>query len=226
LKVVAADSGAAILNTRFEPIQIVSTSTVLVEPPYRRASRFLEESIFAPVEHGHALIIHELELCRKLLKETRADVVHLDLSLGGLSVGEISPVQLRGKARSSVLAILPQIRKLAASIRRVHGIDVLAIGKESIPVRIAELTTGAHAILHASVKTLEENEEVILGLPTKCYTRLTQEGVTLQSLIPGEHDVVGYAEDSLDLLKKVHVSEILNPCARGFRALKLAKRGS
>ena len=226
MKVVAADSGAAILSNRFKPIQIVSTSTVLVEPPYRRASRFLEESIFAPVEHGHALIIHELELCQKLLKETRADVVHLDLTIGGLSVEEISPVQLRGKSRSSVLAILPQIRKLAANIRRVHGIDVLAIGKESIPVRIAELTTGAYAILHASMKALEDNEEVILGLPTKCYARLTKEGIALQSLIPGEHDVVGYAEDKMGLVKKVHVSEILNPCARGFRALKLSKRDS
>ena len=69
LKVVAADSGAAILNTRFEPLQIVVAATVLVEPPYREASQFLAEPIFASVEKGYALIIHELELCQKMLKD-------------------------------------------------------------------------------------------------------------------------------------------------------------
>ncbi|MCW3980896.1 MAG: DUF4152 family protein [Candidatus Bathyarchaeota archaeon] len=221
MKVVAADSGAAILNSRFEPLQVVAAAVVLVEPPYRRANRFLVEPIFAPVEDGHTLIIHELELCQKLIKETGADVVHLDMSVGGLPVEDISPAQLRGKTRSRILTILPHIRKLATNIKRIYGIDVLAIGKESVPVRVAELTTGAHAILYACRKAIEENEEVTLGLPSKCYSRLTQDGVTLHSLIPAEHDVIGYAGDQLELLKEVEVSELLNPCARGFRALKI-----
>lgn len=221
MKVVAADSGAAILNSRFEPLQVVAAAVVLVEPPYRRANSFLVESIFAPVEDGHALIIHELELCQKLIKETGADVVHLDMSVGGLPVEDISPAQLRGKARSRILTILPHIRKLATNIKRIYGIDVLAIGKESVPVRVAELTAGAHAILYACRKAIEENEEVTLGLPSKCYSRLTKDGVTLHSLIPAEHDVIGYAGDQLELLKEVEVSELLNPCARGFRALKI-----
>lgn len=221
---VAADSGAAILNTLFEPLQIVAVSAVLVQPPYRRASLCLAEPIFAPAENGHGLIIHELELCKKFLKEVRADVVHLDMSMGGLLVEEISPVQLRGKARSSVLKILPQIRKLATDIKRVYGVDVLAIGKESIPVRIAELTTGAHAILYACEEALKKRKEQILGLPSKCLARITQTGVTLQSLIAAEHDVAGYAEDEKGLLEAVTTNEMLNPCARGFRVLKIVPR--
>ncbi len=224
MKIIAADSGAALLNTRFEPLHIVAMATVLVEPPYRRASQFLAEPIYAPVENGHTLIIHELELCRRLLKDVRADVVHLDMSIGGLLVEEISPIQLRGKARGSVLKILPKLRKLSTDIKRVYGIDVLAIGKESIPVRIAELTTGAHAVLLATEKALKEKEEQRLGLPSKCFARLEQNVITLQSLIAAEHDVAGYAEDKKEVLGKVRLTEMLNPCARGFRMLKIVPR--
>jgi hypothetical protein len=221
LKVVAADSGAAILNTRFEPLQIVAAASVLVEPPYREASYFSTEPIFASVENGHVLIIHELELCQKLLEKVRADVVHLDMSLGGLLVEEISPIQLKGRARSSILKILPRIRKLATDIKRVYGIDVVALGKESIPVRIAELTTGAHAILFTCERALKEGKEQILGLPSKCNAIFAPERVTLQSLMAAEHDIAGYAEDIHGFLQSVQIKELLNPCARGFRALKI-----
>jgi hypothetical protein len=36
-----------------------------------------------------------------------------------------------------------------------------------------------------------------------------------------EHDVRGYAKDSGGILGKVDMLEMLNPCARGFRALKI-----
>jgi hypothetical protein len=224
LKVIAADSGAALLNPRFEPMKIVASAAVLVEPPYREASFVSAEPIFAPVENGHILIVHELELCQTLLEEARADVVHLDMSMGGVPVEEISPLQLKGKARSSVMKILPKIRKLATDIKRVQGVDVLAIGKESIPVRIAELTTGAHAILYTCEKALKEDDEQVLGLPSECYALCTRNQVTLQSLIAAEHDVTGHAEDSGGLLEMVQVRETLNPCARGFRALRIAPR--
>jgi hypothetical protein len=226
LKVVAADSGAAILNTRFEPLKIVATTAVVVEPPYRGANYFLAEPIFAPVENGHELIIHELELCKKLLKEIKADVVHLDMSMGGLLVEEISPVQLRGRARSSVLKILPKIRKLSTDIKRVYGVDVLALGKESVPVRIAELTTGAQAVLYTCERALKKGDEQTLGLPSKCYARIMQNRVTLQSLIAAEHDISGYAEDDKALLELVQVKEMPNPRARGFRVLRITKKGS
>jgi len=224
LKVVAADSGAALLNAKFEPLQIIATATVLVEPPYREASQFLAEPAFAPVEDGHALIARELELCQKLLEKAKADVVHLDISFGGILVEEISPIQLRGKARKRVLKILPRLRKLATGIKRVYGIEVLAIGKESIPVRIAELTTGAHAVLYACRSAAEEKKEHVLGLPSKCSALFTNGRVSLHSLVPAEHDIVGYALDKERLVERTRVVEMLNPRARGFRVLRIAPR--
>jgi hypothetical protein len=226
LKVVAADSSAAILNDRFEPLCVVAAASVLVEPPYREASFYLAEPIFADVEKGPHLVIHELELCQKLLKETKADVVHLDMSLGGLNLEELSPVQLSemkisSKAKKEILGILPKIRKAASSLKQAYGIDVLALGKESIPVRIAELTSGAHAVLYASEKAITEKAKVKLGLPMNCHPIISKDMITLQSLMPTEHDVKGYAKDEKKILKKVRFSEMLNPCIRGFRIVEI-----
>jgi len=229
LQVVAADSGAAVLNERFEPLQVVAASAVLVEPPYHGASSYLAEPIFANVEDGHTLVIHELELCIDLLKMVKADVVHLDMSLGSVSVGELSAVSLSqmrisSRARSHLLRILPKIRKLALEVKRVHNIEVLAIGKESIPVRIAELTTGAHAVLYGAEKAVKEGRLLRLGLPAKCQTKTTEDGVSVQSLMPAEHDVAGYAKDENKILEEVQLSEMPNPCVRGFRLLELTPK--
>jgi len=226
---VAADSGAAVLNERFEPLQVVAACAVLVEPPYGRASFFLAEPIFANVEDGHTLVIHELELCIDLLKRVKADVVHLDMSLGSVSVEELSAVSLSqmrisSRARGHLLKILPKIRKLALEVKQVHNIEVLAIGKESIPVRIAELTTGAHAVLYGAEKAVKGGKVLRLGLPAKCRTKTLEEGVMLESLMSAEHDVAGYAKDENKILEKVQLTEMPNPCARGFRLLEITPK--
>jgi len=226
LRVVAADSGAAVLDDYFKPLLVVAATAVLVDPPYRRASFCLAEPIFSKVEEGPFLVIHELELCRNLLKEMEADVVHLDMSLGGLSLEELSGVQLSrmrisGRARRQVLKILPKIRKIASDIRRVHDIEVLALGKNSIPVRIAELTSGAYAVLYSAERAVKEARKLKLGLPAKCQLNTFSGGVELHSLEPAEHDVAGCARDENDVMEKVVFSEMLNPRARGFRALEI-----
>jgi len=227
--VVAADSGAAVLNERFEPLQVVAASAVLAEPPYHKASSYLAEPIFANVEDGHTLVIHELELCIDLLKTVKADVVHLDMSLGGISIEELSAVSLSqmrvsGRARSHLLKILPKIRKLALDVKRVHGIEVLAIGKESIPIRIAELSCGAHAVLYAAEKVVKEGKVLRLGLPAKCQTKIMEDGMVLESLMPAEHEVASYAKDENKILEKVQLTEMPNPCARGFRLLEISPK--
>ncbi|MDH4221872.1 MAG: DUF4152 family protein, partial [Candidatus Bathyarchaeota archaeon] len=159
----------------------------------------------------------------------KADVVHLDVSLGGISLEELSVVgisklRVSSKARGQVLKILPKIRKIAADIKRVYGIEVLALGKESVPVRVAELTSGAHAILYSMEKAVKENTKLRLGLPVKCQPKFLDDGVALESLIPAEQDVVGYAKDDKGILRKVQTSEMLNPRARGFRLLEITPR--
>jgi len=229
LRVVAADSGAAILNDRFEPLTVVAAVAVLVEPPYREASLHLAEPIFANVEKGYLLVVHELELCQELLKEAKADVVHLDMSLGGINLEELSVVgisklRVSSKARGQVLKILPKIRKIASDIKRVYGMEVLALGKESIPVRIAELTSGAHAVLYSMEKAIKEKTKIKLGLPAQCQMKILGDSVALQSLVPAEQEVVGHARDDKGILENVQTLEMLNPCARGFRLLEITPK--
>jgi len=229
LRVVAADSGAAILSENFEPLQMVAVSAVLVEPPFTRASSCLAEPLFAKVETGPLLIIHELELCSNLLKSVKADVVHLDMSLGSLSLEELSAVSLSqmkisGRARGHILMILPKIRRIALDIKRAHDIEVLAIGKESVPVRIAELTSGAHAVLYAAERAVEQRTRLKLGLPAKCRAEILEESVCLRSMVLSEQDVMGCAEDENRVLARVQTVEMHNPVARGFRVLEIAPK--
>jgi hypothetical protein len=224
--VIAADSSAAILSDKFEPLSIVAAASVLVLPPYREASAFLAEPIFADAKNGQDVIIHEAELCRDLIAKAQADVVHLDMSLGAIPLEQLSPIELTNmkissRARQHLLKILPKIRKIASEITLKYGADVLAIGKESIPVRVAELTAGAHAILHTSKKAVDEKKTLLLGLPSRCQPRLTESSVYLYSLMAAEHDVRGFAEDSRGILSKINIVEMLNPVARGFRTLKI-----
>ena len=226
MKVISADSAAAILDEQFNPILHVASVSVLVEPPYREPAFRLAEPIFREVETGFDVIVHEAELCRSLLDTMKADVVHLDMSLGGVSVEELSPVELMNlrassKGRQNILKILPRLRKIACEIKRLHGIDMLAIGKESMPVRIAELTAGAEAILFAAQRAVDEKEDVLLGLPLNCQPTFLGNRVDLHSFIANEHDVRGFSVDLQGVLTKVKLSETLNPIARGFRALKI-----
>ena len=214
------------LDEKFEPLTIVATASVLVNPPYREPSACLAEPVFADASNGHEVVIHEAELCRDLLVKVKADVVHLDMSLGAIRLEQLSPIEfsnmrISNKAKRHLLKILPRIRRTANEITQKYGIDVLAIGKESIPVRIAELTSGAHAILYACEKAIKDDKPILLGLPSKCQFRLAGKMVYLYSLMAGEHDIRGFAEDKQESLKKINIAEMLNPVARGFRTLKI-----
>ncbi len=231
LRVVAADSSAAILSKMFKPVSIVAAAAVLVSPPYREPSAYLAEPIFIDAANGQDAVVHEAELCRELLGKFKADIIHLDMSLGAVPLEQLSPIQfsnlkISSGAKRHLLKILPKLRKIAGEIAQKYRIEVLAIGKESVPVRVAELTAGAHAILYACGKVLKEEKTAILGLPSKCQPKIMGGKVYLQSLMASEHDIRGYAEDSNGILEKVNITEMLNPIARGFRALKISVKGS
>ncbi|MEM2465735.1 MAG: DUF4152 family protein [Candidatus Bathyarchaeia archaeon] len=226
MNIIAADSSAAILNGKFEPVCIVATAAVLVKPPYREPSECLVEPVFANAEDSHEVIVREAELCKQLVAKVGADIVHLDISLGAVSVEQLSPIQfsslkISSKAKSNMIKILPRLRKIAGEITQKYGVETLAIGKDSIPVRVAELTAGAYAIICASEKAVKEKSPLMLGLPLKCQPRFKDNWVYVHSLMAAEHDVKGYAIDNKGSLKKVNIAEILNPVARGFRTLKI-----
>ncbi len=229
LRIISADSAAAILDEKFTPLQLVASVAVMVELPYREAHIRLAEPIFKEVDSSFDVIVNEAQLCQALLETVKADVVHLDSSLGGFPVDELSAVELSNlrvsaKARVNLLKILPKLRRIAGEIRRKHGIEMLAIGKESVAVRIAELTAGSEAVLYACGEAVETKQSLLLGLPTKCEHRVADNKVYLYSLIEAEHDVRGYAKDTVGVLGQVTLSEMLNPVARGFRALKITPK--
>jgi hypothetical protein len=84
-RVISADSAAAILDEQFRPLYLVASVSVLVNPPYREPSFRLAEPISKEVECGFEVIAHKAELCRSLLDKMKADVVHLDMTLSGVS---------------------------------------------------------------------------------------------------------------------------------------------
>lgn len=211
------------------PIYHVASAAVLVEPPYREAQTRIADPIFKEVDNGYEIIVHEAELCLQLLQNAKADIVHIDSSLGGISVEELSPVHLSNmklsiNARKHLLKILPKLRKIAGETTRRYNIEMLAIGKDSIAVRIAELTAGAEAILYTCTKALEEKTPLLLGLPLKCQHLKTDSKVYLHSLIEAEHEISGYAKDTQNVLEKVIIQEMQNPTARGFRALRITPK--
>ena len=130
-------------------------------------------------------------------------------------------MRVSSRARQHLLRLLPRLRKIAGEIKRTYGLDMLAIGKESIPVRVAELTASAEAILLACGQVLEKKEALLLGLPSRCQPIIADGRVYLRSLMAAEHDLRGYAKDVDGVLGKVNIVETLNPSARGFRALRI-----
>jgi hypothetical protein len=229
LRIIAADSSSAVLDSKFEPEFIVATASVMVKPPYREPTNWLAEPVFIDATKGHEVVVHEAELCRDLLGKVKADSVHLDMSLGGIPLEQFSPIQLTNlhvsaRAKRHLLRILPRIRKIAGEISQKYGVEVLAIGKESVPVRIAELTSAAHAILYVAEKVGKERKTVLLGLPSRCQPRLISGYVYVHSLMSAEHDIRGFAPDPDRILKKINIVEMCNPVARGFRTLKVTPR--
>jgi len=177
----------------------------------------------------HDLVVRELRMCKGLLRLASADAVHLDMSLGGIPVSQLTMSDLQdmsisSKAKQRIREVLPELRKLATEIEQGFNVEVLAIGKESLPVRIAELTAGAYSVIYASAEALKHQRPILLGLPALCTIALGEREVTARSLQQGEHDVVGFAEDSDNLIQKIKIEEFSNPTVRGFRVLKIAAK--
>ncbi|RLI13682.1 hypothetical protein DRO33_00830 [Candidatus Bathyarchaeota archaeon] len=232
LRIIAADSGGAILDERFEPRCVLCTVAVLVEAPYKAPSAVLAEPMFWPIEDSYSVLLKELELARKLLEEHGADVIHFDLSFRGARLNELNAVELSkytarvpDEVKPKLTKVLHRLKFAASEIWARMGVSVVCLGKESVPVRIAELCCAAHSLLFSARKVVEEGRELLVGLPVKCVVEVSGDLITARSLIPAEHDLLGIARDEEGLLRRVRITEMLNPVARGFRALLLRPTG-
>ena len=52
LRIVSADSAAAILDAKFKPVSLVAFASVLVNPPYREACTRLAEAFLRKWQTG------------------------------------------------------------------------------------------------------------------------------------------------------------------------------
>jgi len=225
LRIVAADSGSAILDENYRPEAIVAASSIVTEPPYRNASAHITDLLMVPANR-HDLIVSELRMCKRMLQTVTADVVHIDMSLGGpsvsqLTISDVSEMSISSRAKQNVRMALPELRKLATEIEQKYKVEVLAIGKESVAIRIAELTVGACSVIYASREALQQRSTVLLGLPTLCTVTVSQGQSTARSLQSGEHDLVGSAFDFDNVTHRVRISEFNNPTVRGFKIIKI-----
>jgi len=175
------------------------------------------------------VLVHELRLCEELLSVEPAECVHFDLTLGGVNLLDITDeflfqINLSPTGRSVLHAILPDLREIALSIDEKHHAPVLAMGKRSLPVRLAELHASAYGIARAmEIAAVSEAEESIyLGLPEKVLAFFDEDGkVKVTSEEPMERSLVAETRVNNGVL----VEPFLNPVTRGFQVLKLtAKR--
>lgn len=229
MRIVAADSASAILDEHLRPQTIVAVASVATEAPYRNSSAQISDLLMASANR-HDLVVTELRMCRKLLQSVAADAVHIDMTLGAISLSKLTFSDIRemsvsSRARQNIQEVLPELRKLATQIEQTHKVEVLAVGKESLPVRIAELTAAAYSVIYASAEALKHQNTILLGLPALCTMTIGQGQVTTRSLQPGEHDVTGFAVDNDGVTEKIRASEFNNPTVRGFRILKIEKKG-
>jgi len=226
MRIIAADSGGAILKDDYEPTCIVGTAAVLVEPPYRHPSVVL----WKPFEYNlneREPILNEMLFCLELLKKCGADVIHLDISLGGVNLFDLDAKRLANykvspRGRRVLEGLIP---KLKNSAKGFDNIKILLVGKDSSAVRIAELTVGINGLLYIIDKFMkEEKEKALYGLPRESSVLVGKNHLTIKSLKVSEFDISITVNLPENLLNDIEILEYPNPIASGFRVIELRRR--
>jgi len=228
MKIVTADSACSILDKELMPTNILSSVAIVVDFPYQTPIQF-------QVRHGDysikdpTVLVHELRLCEELLDIEQAECIHFDLTLGGINLLDITDeflfqLNLSPRGRSVLHAILPDLREIALSIDEKYHAPVLAMGKRSLPVRLAELQASAYGIARAIEITSisETGEPIYVGLPEKTLAFFDEEN---KVKVTSEEPMEGNLTAEAPINNGVLVEPFLNPVTRGFQVLKLtAKR--
>lgn len=222
MRIATVDSACSILNESFAPTNILSMAGIVVDHPYEQPSQVQirgEEHLLGDPN----LLVDELKLCQEMLETEQVDSIHLDMSLGGVNILEITQADLLFRipvshtGREILRTILPELQRIATAIDEQYHVPVLAIGKRSGPVRLAELYAAAHGVAKAIEKVKESGEAVYVGLPVGTTAVFDDNKVIVTSLIPIESKMRAEAPVS----DGVQVESFLNPIIRRFHALKI-----
>ncbi|WP_456367809.1 DUF4152 family protein [Thermococcus sp.] len=200
MRIVSADTGGALLDENYEPIGLIATAAVLVEKPYKTAtlSRVKYADPFNYDMSGRQAIKDEAFLAVELAREVKPDVIHLDSTIGGIEVRKLDEPTIdaltitdRGKEVWKDLA--KDLQPLAKKLWEETGIEIIAIGKWSVPVRIAEIYSGIYTAKWA-MDYAREHGKVIVGLPRYMSVEIRPGKIYGESLDPREGGLFGEIE--------------------------------
>ena len=224
MRIVAADTGGALLDEGYNPMGLIATVAVLVEKPYRTATLSIVkyENPFEYDMSGRQALREEALLAVKLARKVKPDVVHLDSTLGGIEVRKLDDVTIdalmiseRGKAVWHDLR--RDLQPLATRFWEETGIEILAIGKSSVPVRIAEIYSGLYTAKWA-IDYAREHGKVVVGLPRYMRVEIRPGKIYGESLDPREGGLFGEIEAETE---GIGWELYPNPLVRNFMVLEV-----
>ncbi|ANF22774.1 DUF4152 family protein [Thermococcus piezophilus] len=226
MRIVAADTGGAVLDEKYNPVGLIATAAVLVEKPYRTATLSIVKyaNPFNYDLGGRQAIRDEALLAVKLTRKVKPDVVHLDSTLGGIEIRKLDDVTIdalrisdRGKAVWHELR--KDLQPLARRFWEDTGIEILAVGKESVSVRIAEIFSGLYSAKWA-LEYARENGKAIVGLPRYMKVEIRPGKIYGESLDPREGGLYGEIEAETE---GIAWELYPNPLVRTFMVLEVWK---
>lgn len=200
MRIVAADTGGALLDEVYNPVGLIATAAVLVEKPYRTAtlSRVKYADPFNYDMSGRQAVKDEAFLAVELAREVKPDVVHLDSTIGGIEVRKLDEPTIdaltitdRGKEVWKDLA--KDLQPLAKKFWEETGIEIIAIGKWSVPVRVAEIYSGIYTAKWA-IDYARKNGRARVGLPRYMSVEIRLGKIYGESLDPREGGLFGEIE--------------------------------
>lgn len=226
MRIIAADSASSVLDENFMPTNILSITGVLIDFPYGEPLRIERNDVSYPISDTRVLI-HELELCERMLEKEKADCVHLDLNLGGMNLLDLTEemileeLPLSKMGREVLHRIFPDLRRIALSIEEKYMVPIYAMGKRSLAVRLAEIWASAYGIVRAVEKVRSTRNALYIGLPLKVTA--TFEGNMVRTF-SSESMEEGLCAEMPVVLEDVRVEVFLNPVVRGYRAIRLSPK--
>ena len=222
MRIATVDSACSVLDENFLPTNIISTVGIIVDHPYKEPAYIHNKSKDYSLT-DYAIIINELKVCEEMLATQKADYVHLDMSLGGVNILDIKEedilykIPLSDTGRTIIRLILPELQNIAKSIKDKYQIPVLAIGKKSHPVRLAELYAAAYGVSKAIDKVRESRQTIFVGLPVRITAAITDGNVKIASQEPMEDTLCA----EVPVADGVSIEAFHNPIVRGFQTVKL-----
>ncbi|BAD85835.1 hypothetical protein, conserved [Thermococcus kodakarensis KOD1] len=226
MRIVAADTGGALLDDAYNPLGLIATVAVLVEKPYRTASlsRVKYADPFNYDMSGRQAIRDEAYLAVELAREVKPDVVHLDSTIGGIEVRKldeptIEALGITDRGKEVWKDLSRDLQPLAKKLWEETGIEIIAIGKWSVPVRIAEIYSGIYTAKWA-IEYARKNGKVLVGLPRYMRVDIKPGEIYGESLDPREGGLFGKIETNTD---GINWELYPNPLVRRYMVLEVWK---